>query len=216
MTKDIRKTIWILLNKLKIGGPIQLMLTGGLVDDGWFNSFSSKQAVDKYNNPIPWCTYSFIKFIDKRLKKNFRVFEFGSGNSTLWYASRVGEIISLENDKNWYDIIQKELPANARIIYQTLEYNSEYSQTANKQEKKFQLIIVDGRDRVNCIKNSISALTTDGIIVFDNSDLPQYKEGVDFLISNGFKKLDFIGLSPVTPHNNCTSVFYKPNNCLEI
>ena len=142
MTKDIRKTIWILLNKLKIGGPIQLMLTGGLLDDGWFNSFSCKQAVDKYNNPIPWCTYSFIKFIDKRLKKNFRVFEFGSGNSTLWYASRVGEIISLENDKNWYDVIQKELPANARIIYQTLEYNSEYSQTANKQEKKFQIEIL--------------------------------------------------------------------------
>ena len=75
MIKEIKKIIWKILIKLKIGGPIQLILTGGLLDDGWFNSFNTKQAVDKNNKPIPWCTYPFVKFIEPRLKKDFSVLQ---------------------------------------------------------------------------------------------------------------------------------------------
>lgn len=216
MIKSIKKIIWKILIKLRIGGPIQLMLTGGLLDDGWFNSFNTKQAIDKNSNPIPWCTYSFIKFIEPRLKKEFTVFEFGSGNSTLWYAERVELIISIENNKNWYEVISKKVHGNVTVIYQPLEYNGEYCRKALMSNKKFTIIIIDGRDRINCAKNSISALTVDGIIIFDNSNLPQYSDGINFLMSVGFKKIDFIGLSPVTPHNNCTSIFYRELNCLNI
>jgi hypothetical protein len=216
MIKIIKKIIWKILIKLRIGGPIQLMLTGGLLDDGWFNSFNTKQAIDKNSNPIPWCTYSFIKFIEPRLKKHFDVFEFGSGNSTIWYAARVGEIFSIENNSEWYGMISKKVPSNVNIIFQPLEYNGEYCRKALMSNKKFTIIIIDGRDRVNCVKNSIQALKEDGVIIFDNSNLHQYSEGISYLISNGFKKIDFIGLSPVTPHNNCTSVFYRTINCLGI
>lgn len=78
------------------------------------------------------------------------------------------------------------------------------------------LTVIDGRDRINCIKCSVDSLAEDGVIIFDNSDLPKYQEGINYLIDIGFKKIDFIGISPVTPHNNCTSVFYRYNNCLNI
>lgn len=216
MIRKIKNLIWKLLVKLKLGGAIQLMLTGGLLEDGWFNSFNTKQSIDKNNKPIPWCTYPFIKFIEPRIHKNLTVFEFGSGNSTLWYAERVKNIVSVENDKDWFEVISSKLPENAQIIYQKLDYGGEYCRTAINSDLKYNIIIIDGRDRVNCVKQSIKCLTENGIIVFDNSDLQQYQEGVNFLIEKGFKKIDFIGLSPVTPHNNCTSVFYKSNNCLEI
>ncbi len=216
MISKIKNLIWKLLIKLKLGGAIQLMLTGGLLDDGWFNSFNSKQSIDKNGDPIPWCTYPFIKFIGSRLKKDFLVFEFGSGNSTLWYSDRVKNIIAVENDKEWFDIISSKLPKNAQINFKKLDYDGEYCRSALNSNFKFNIIIIDGRDRGNCIKNSINSLTENGVIIFDNSDLPQYQEGVSFLIGQGYKKIDFIGLSPVTPHNNCTSVFYKQLNCLGI
>lgn len=80
MIRRIKNIVWKLLVKLNLGGAIQLMLTGGLLEDGWFKSFNTKQSVDINNSHIPWCTYSFIKFIEPRLKKDFTVFEFGSGN----------------------------------------------------------------------------------------------------------------------------------------
>jgi hypothetical protein len=55
-----------------------------------------------------------------------------------------------------------------------------------------------------------------GVIVFDNSNLPDYKESMDLFQNNGFKRIDFFGLSPVTPHTTCTSIFYKKENSLNI
>jgi len=216
MIIKIKQVIWNILIKLKIGGVVQLFLASGLREDGWFESFNTKRSIDKDGNPIPWCTYSFIKFIEPRLKEDFKVFEYGSGNSTLWYAEKVGEITAVENDFNWFNKVSTSLPANAEAIYCEVKYDGEYCRKVMMQNKEYSIIIIDGRDRVNCVKHSINCLSDDGVIVFDNSNLSQYSEANSFLISNGFKKIDFWGLSPVTGHNNCTSIFYKHNNCLDI
>ncbi|GIK23441.1 MAG: hypothetical protein LC122_04105 [Chitinophagales bacterium] len=216
MIEKIKKIIWNILIKLRIGGVVQLFLASGLRDDGWFESFNTKRSIDKNGDPIPWCTYPFIKFIEPRLTKDFIVFEYGSGNSTLWYSSRVKEITAVENDKEWFDTVSKKLLSNASVIYRNLDYDREYCKAVVTTGKKFHLIIIDGRDRVNCVKNSINSLYDDGVVVFDNSDLSKYSDATHFLFNLGYKKIDFWGLSPVTGHNNCTSIFYKNNNCLNI
>ena len=212
----MRKFIWHILNKLRIASIIQLVLKSGLKDDGWFKSYYTKQAVNRNGEPIPWCTYPFIKFIEERLKKDFDVFEYGCGNSTLWYANKVKSITSVEHDLDWYNKVSKILPENAKVIYKKLVYEGEYSKAVFDEDKQYHIIIIDGRDRVNSAKNIIKALTDDGVIIFDNTDRQQYKEGVDYLLQNNFKKIDFWGLSPVTAHENLTSVFYKSSNCLNI
>ena len=35
--------------------------------------------------------------------------EFGSGNSALWFAARVGHLLSIEDDADWFAHIQREL-----------------------------------------------------------------------------------------------------------
>ena len=212
----MRKFVWYILNKLHVASIVQLVLKSGLKEDGWFKSYYTKQAVDYAGKPIPWCTYPFIKFIEKRLNKDFEVFEYGCGNSSLWYAERVKSIISVEHDKDWYELIRKKLPENSKVIYKELEYGAAYSKAVFDEDKKYHIIIVDGRDRINCAKNAVDALTDTGIIVFDNTDRVQYQEGIDYLLGKGFKRLDFYGLSPVTAHNNLTSIFYRGNNCLGI
>ncbi|PAW92153.1 FkbM family methyltransferase [Mucilaginibacter sp. MD40] len=191
---------------------------GYLTDIGWFKAFDSRSPVDADGNPIPWVTYSFIDFIKDKLSKQLSIFEFGSGNSTYFYAKYAGSVVSVEHDKQWFDkIVQSgKKPANAEMIYCELVRDGEYCRAPLKLDKKFDIIIVDGRDRVNCCKKGIEALSENGIMVLDDSEREAYKEAVDFLTSKGFKHLLFSGISPGLFYRKSTSVFYKADNCLDI
>lgn len=189
---------------------------GYLATIGWFTAFDNHQAVDANNQPIPWVTYSFIDFIKERLHNNLTVFEYGSGNSTLFYAKKVKRVVSVEHDNAWYKKIVNEKAANAEMIFTKLEPNGEYSQKTKLLNEKFDIIIVDGRDRVNCCKHSVDALTENGVLVLDDSERGDYKEARIFLKNRGFRELSFSGISPGLFYNKATSVFYKKENCLDI
>lgn len=64
---------------------------------------------------IPWYTYPAIEFLENKIDKNWKIFEFGSGQSTLWWAERVTEVISLESDQNWFSYIQGNMPSNVSL-----------------------------------------------------------------------------------------------------
>jgi hypothetical protein len=189
---------------------------GYLATIGWFTAFDTHQAVDANGEPLPWVTYSFIDFIKTRLTNDLSIFEYGSGNSTLFYAKRVKRVVSVEHDEAWYNKIVKEKAPNAEMIFTHLEKGGEYSKKAALLDEKFDLIIVDGRDRVNCSKNSVEALTNKGVLVLDDSEREIYQEARTFLIEKGFKELPFSGISPGLFYNKATSIFYKANNCLGI
>jgi hypothetical protein len=189
---------------------------GYLHDIGWFKAFNSKSPVDGEGNPIPWVTYSFIDFIKERIKKQHTVFEFGSGNSTFFYAKYAGIVVSVEHDKEWYDKIVKEKPENSEMIFCELVRGGDYCKMPVKLEETFDVIIVDGRDRVNCCKQAVDALSSNGVVVLDDSEREFYREAIDFLLKRGFKQLAFTGISPGLFYRKATSVFYKDDNCLEI
>lgn len=211
----MKKIVWKILNSLRVGGPVQLFLNSQLKEEGWFNSFYKKESVGLNNEPLPWYTYSFIKFISPRLSKNFSVFEFGSGNSTFWISNKIKFIKSVEHDKAWYEKVKINLPVNAELVYKEVE-NDSYAKEAGVAGNKYEIIIIDGVDRNNCVYESINSLASNGVIIFDNSERKEYSESINFLSKEGFKKIDFWGMGPVTPINSCTSVFYRENNCLGI
>jgi len=189
---------------------------GYLNDIGWFKAFESHSPVDGEGNPIPWVTYSFIDFIKERLRKQLTVFEFGSGNSTFFYAKYAGLVVSVEHDKEWFEKIVKSKPENSEMIFCELVKGGDYCLMPGKLEEKFDIIIVDGRDRVNCCKQAVNALSANGVVVLDDSERDKYKQAVDFLINSGFKHLSFSGISPGLFYRKSTSVFYKGDNCLGI
>ena len=127
---------------------------GYLNEIGWIDSLNNKMPINKDSKPIPWVTYSFIDFISDRLNNTMDIFEYGSGNSTLWYADKVNSVTSVEHDNGWFNKIKNNMPNNVNINYQELIYDGEYSKFLKKMDKKFDIVIVDGRDRINCIKNS--------------------------------------------------------------
>ncbi|WP_299463155.1 FkbM family methyltransferase [uncultured Microscilla sp.] len=214
--KVIKQFVWKILNVLGIGGTVHLHLQSGLKDDGWFVSFKKKQAVDKNNQPLPWYTYSFIKFLEPRLNKNLNVFEYGCGNSTRWYAQLTQKVTSVEHNKTWFDKIKGQLPDNASVLFKTLKDGESYERAVAQNNMLYHLIVVDGRKRNKSVKQSIEWLTNDGVLILDNSERDAYQESFDLLKAKGFKHISFWGMLPIVAHNSCSTIFYRPGNCLDI
>jgi hypothetical protein len=205
-----------LLQPAKLKVLLSLGFKGYLADKGWFDAHKTKSAIDENGNAIPWVTYSFIDFIKDRITKEHNIFEFGSGNSTIFYAKLAGSVYSVEHDKDWFERSSKINLPNVKMIQCDLVPGGAYCKSAAPTGKKFHVIIVDGRDRVNCCKQAVESLAENGVIVLDDSERAEYAEAHVFLKAKGFKYLPFSGMAPGVIISKYTSIFYKPDNCLDI
>lgn len=212
----IKPIIIYILKVLGIYPAISLKWSGPLKEVGWFRSHEEGDSVDADGNPLPWITYPAIDFLQRRVNKDMTVFEYGCGSGTLWWSSKVREIVSVEHDKDWYQKILAVKPPNVSIYNIALETDGKYSKKVAEWTNTFDIIIIDGRDRVNCARNSLKALKSDGVIIWDNSDRSEYQEGYDLLLKNGFKKIEFVGMCPVVNFKTETSIYYRNNNILGI
>ena len=188
---------------------------GYLKEMGWIKSFILKKPVDYSENPIPWNTYSYIDFISQRLKKNMSIFEYGCGYSTLYYQKKVNFVASVEHNMDWYNKISLMASNNVKLCHQPLE-GITYENAPMKFKELFSIIIIDGEKRVKCMYEAIKYLKDDGVIVLDDSHWDEFKAGVEFLKLNNFKQIPFFSIQPGFFSKNCTSIFYKENNCLNI
>lgn len=184
---------------------------------GWTRSSATRTPVDEQGKPIPWFSYASIYFLKNRLTKDLSVFEYGSGNSTLWFSQRVGKIVSIEHDVAWFDRMKSSLGKlnDVTYIYRNLE-SGDYAAEITKYKAAFDIIIIDGRQRVLCAKNAINALTEQGVIIWDNAEREVYQEGYEHLLNLGFRRLDFDSLGPINRYSSSTAIFYRPDNCLGI
>jgi len=82
----------------------------------------------------------------------------------LYYVRYVKKIVTVEHDKPWCEQIRIRCQGILKLLYQQLEYGRDYSFTATKEKEPFDIIIVDGRDRVNCFINSIPKLNEREVI----------------------------------------------------
>ena len=87
------------------------------IDIGQYQSIKKKIPIDKEGNPIPWYTYSMIEYLKRFDFSNKSVFEWGCGNSSFFWAKRAEEVISIEDDKKWFDIMNKSKLSNQKIIF---------------------------------------------------------------------------------------------------
>ena len=57
------------------------------------------RPIDAEGRPVPWYTYPAIEFLRQLDFANASVFEYGSGNSTLFWCSIAREVISVEDER---------------------------------------------------------------------------------------------------------------------
>lgn len=181
---------------------------------GWLKSIQTREAIDEDGNPVPWISYAATAFLSKRVRGDFEIFEYGSGNSTLWWAKNAGRVVSLEHSENWYNHLKRTIPESVIYILESLE-SGRYPSLI-KNYGYFDIVMIDGRERVECSRHALTQLKDGGVIVFDNSDRVRYQPAFALFLESGFKRLDFVSMAPISKKPISTSIFYRSSNCLDI
>lgn len=123
---------------------------------------------------LPWISYDAQKIIGAKLTRASRVLEFGSGMSTAWWAARAGEVIAIEASAEWREIVLKRFSSmgidNAQL--RLAPTRSEYLELPSAlRGDGFDLIMVDGEYRADCIEIARNCLRPGGMVYLDNSDV---------------------------------------------
>jgi hypothetical protein len=184
---------------------------------GWIRSNWAGIPIDAAGEPLPWLTYPAIEFLRERVRPDMKVFEYGSGQSTRWWAGRVASIHAVEDDSAWFHKIAASLPANVDLRLSDSS-DGTYARSIGERGELFDVVVIDGSTRNDCARESLAYLARDGVIVWDNTETPNiFGEGLELLRSNGFRRIDFYGIAPVNTDPHATSVLYRPGaNCFEI
>ena len=183
----------------------------------WLPSYLVRKSIDEDGSYIPWMCYPAVDLLKERVPQGVHVFEYGSGYGTFWWAQRAVRVIAVEHDKSWFEKMEGSYPSNVRVLYRELEYGGEYGKTVmSVSDSSFDVIVVDGRDRVNCMYTCLGAVSPHGVVILDNSDRKAYIPGREFLKKSGFKELRLTGPVPIVGLIIQTSIFYRTNNCLEL
>lgn len=176
-------------------------------------SMKENACVDKEGNPIAWYTYSSIEYIKQLDFSDKRVFEFGSGNSSLFWADRVREITSVEENEEWYESRLASKKENMKLLYE--ENDEKYSNSIMNEEGDFDVIIVDGKVRDKCCQSALKKIKGNGLIILDNTDwclkIEEIGRAVEILKKADLIQVDFCGPGPINDYTWATSFFFTRN-----
>jgi predicted O-methyltransferase YrrM len=126
----------------------------------------------KWRPEKPWRGFSAVRCIDHLIQPHWRVLEFGSGMSTVWFARRVSRIVSIETNAEWHKRVKALLVrrglserVDARLVPRSLEG---VSATLSRD---FDFALVDGEtSRDVAAALAVAMVKPGGYVYLDNSD----------------------------------------------
>ena len=162
----------------------------------------------KFNNPCPWLSPSSVRFLRTYLTKEMNGLEFGSGISTLFIAPKVKQLISVEHNKQWYQLISERFKNEgiANVDYRFIaqndsnqfsdksfemtekmgfevrrDYANYYMTVDSISDNSLDFLLVDGRARPECLYYAFPKMKKNGLIILDNSEREHYKIVFEFM-----------------------------------
>ncbi len=179
---------------------------------------------------VPWIPFLAIEFLEAILKPDMKVFEWGSGGSTVFFAQRVSRIVSIEHDREWYGkvggslgavgnaechLIEPEYGTIAECKSDVLAYFSDSVPGTNFKAyasaiddyAPFDVVVIDGRARPSCVMHAHRKVRAGGFLLLDNSDRSYYERSVREFLGT-WERATFLGSGPHTT-SRWQATFYK-------
>jgi len=180
------------------------------------------------DTPSPWLTFDAIDQLRARMKDGLRIFEYGSGGSTLFWLQWRVALCSIEHDPEWYALVKARLPQGASVDYRLVvpepsddrnfgadpadphayvsrdersrgrTFRRYASQIDEFPDAHFDLVLVDGRARPSCIRHAAPKVKRGGVLVLDNADRDYYVRRVGESL-RGFRREEHFGVGPREP-----------------
>ena len=134
--------------------------------------------LERLKGSKPWFVMGSITYLEDEFLEDpyhpleFKAFEWGSGGSTIWLSQRTKSVITLEHDREWVEKTKAELDkygiTNVALIWRQLDRGYvEYIDSF--PDEHFDIILVDGRRRSDCLAHAVPKLRCGGALVLDNS-----------------------------------------------
>ena len=170
---------------------------------------TTKSMNQSWVEGVPYWNEETIASIDNIVNCWSKVFEYGTGGSTVWLVRKVAELISVEYDPDWFRIFKnrfkEQFPLATidkdKISYQSLGCMEIVKQILIRLEKikdcgqnfvdsisvfpdaYFDLVIVDARNRSRCLLAASTKVKRGGWILLDDAQRSWYQKGKEVLKS---------------------------------
>ena len=160
---------------------------------------------------IVWMHDKEIAVIEKYLKPTDFMFEWGAGGSTLHFAKQVNKYVSVEHDKDWYNLVLRyvrNLGLMSKVMLFHVEPNAprtiptKYEQFHDYinfipdtySEIKFDKVFIDGRARQFCAMSALKFIKPNGLMfIHDYFERERY-----FSIEQRWELVDAVRDTPQT------------------
>lgn len=185
---------------------------------------------------IPWIPFRAIDFLQRRDLSGARIFEWGSGGSTLYWTSRNAEtIISIEHDANWYALVRERVGGRAdlRLVEPVVDNSAAADDVGDPDaavsadpassglrftayveaidsfaDESFDVVLIDGRARPSCIHHGAPKVRQGGILIVDNADRDYYLAQTASCLEGFFARW-FSGATPGLSMRSTTAIFTR-------
>lgn len=192
--------------------------------------FAIHDAADLVALDVPWWTYGAAARVAAHLADlggSARVFEYGSGASSVWLGRRAASVTSVEHDPRFAEVVRAlaraagvavdllEVPpeqsADPRVPSgrrgeEGLDYEA-YVRAIDRVPGELDLVVVDGRARGACLEAAARRLAPGGLVLLDDSQRPRYAGAV---AGSGLAVQRYRGWVPSLPYPRESAVLTLP------
>lgn len=182
-------------------------------------------AEDLVGMDLPWWTYQAVDAVESFLRGHdgrARVFEYGSGASTVWLARRAGSVDAVEHEAGWAARVRQLLAGtpglrctptvhvpvvapSARPVVasgapsgQGLEFR-DYVHAIDTVPGEFDLVLIDGRARAEVLRHVLDRVGPGGLVLLDDAQRTRYTVAVDQALGLGWHVRRTRGATPCQP-----------------
>jgi hypothetical protein len=168
----------------------------------------------------PYFSWGAIDFLRQRVKPGSRLFEYGSGGSTIFFLNLDCEVTSVETSSEWVGMVSQAV--GSHLKWHLIEHchdNPTKDQIAAfpryiRTGAPWDIVVVDNTEtenlrRVSCVAEAIRCIRPGGMLVFDDAHLPEYREVPKVLA--GWRRQSFKGLGTARPWVTMTDIYTAPS-----
>lgn len=193
----------------------------------WLSEFSSwrverDSTATTLERKAPWLCNTAIRELDQIVSKDKRVFEYGSGGSTLYFAAHCGEVVAVDHSQEWAQMVNDALAADqithAKVLpipgepaaspqdadaqqgygsaepqFEGISYKNYVLALSRYPKGHFNIIVIDGRSRSACVKQASEYIAPGGVIIVDNVERKHYQPAQQQYLSKHFRLKKFAG-----------------------
>lgn len=152
--------------------------------DYYFKRIKKVRSNRYLKNPEPWFACGMVEVLETLVCPGMRIFEWGSGASTLWFCQKGAIVHSVEHNNQWYSLLSSKAPPSCKLDY-IVENSSDYIECL-KSPGDYNIFVIDGRRRSECALKLISyinkgTLKEGSYVIFDDAHRARYRDAVEEL-----------------------------------